>query len=763
MSTKERQDFLTWHNEKVESNETFDFAREILEYCSSDVDILRQACLKFRNILMNITGKHEVIFDEDLPETKLMGGVDSFQHITIASVCMQVFKTKFLQEDWRVKVRNDGKLTDWLPARRLQGDFFIYFNETWVTGKELQNQDCVIEESEFVSSPISQIPSVGYGPFLGQYSDISIKWLCWMQEDHYRKTGNKIYIRHALNEGEIRLPGTRYMLDGFCLETNTVYEFNGCYWHGCPICFPHQRQQLKHVRTNQSMDELLALTLKKRRYIESLGVNYVCTWEHDFQNLLAQSKEVSTFIDSLDLQERLDPRDSFFGGRTNAVKLYYRSRQGEKIHYLDFCSLYPSVNKYARYPVKEPKIITRNFSDITNYFGIAKIKILPPRKLYHPVLPQKINGKLTFTLCRTCAEKQQQEPCNCSDEDRTIIGVFCTPEIEKALECGYVILKIYEVYHWDETTEYDVRAGSGGLFGEYINLFLKIKQEASGWPEWVQNEEDAIKYIAKYSLREGIQLDRDNIAKNPALRSIAKLLLNSFWGKFGQRLTMPKTTFFHDSEADKFFQLLADPSKVVSNFHIVTKEMIQVDWQQTKLTTKEDYQTNVFIASFTTCWARLKLYEVLQMLGERVLYFDTDSVIFVSKSGDKEPEVGSFLGQLTSELDPDEYITEFVSGGPKNYAYRTTKGKEVCKIRGFSLNYDNIKKLNFTSMLELVTGPEKENDSKISNIVITYPNKIVRHKQNQVIFSRSEQKEYKLVYDKRVIQDGTWDTLPYGY
>lgn len=44
---------------------------------------------------------------------------------------------------------------------------------------------------------------------------------------------------------------------------------------------------------------------------------------------------------------------------------------------------------------------------------------------------------------------------------------------------------------------------------------------------------------AKYSLREGIQLDRDNIAKNPALRSIAKLLLNSFWGKFGQRLTMP--------------------------------------------------------------------------------------------------------------------------------------------------------------------------------------------------------------------------------
>lgn len=182
---------------------------------------------------------------------------------------MQVSTAKFLHEDWRVKVRNDGALTDWLPARRLQGEFSIYFNGSWVTGNESQNQDCVIEESGFVSSSISQTPSVGYGPFLGQYSAISIQWLSWVQED--RKTESKIYIRHALNDGEVNLPGTRYMLDGLCPETNTAYEFNGCYWHGCPIFFPHQRQQLKHVRTNQSMDELLALTLKKDDTLNQLG------------------------------------------------------------------------------------------------------------------------------------------------------------------------------------------------------------------------------------------------------------------------------------------------------------------------------------------------------------------------------------------------------------------------------------------------------------------------------------------------------------
>lgn len=78
MSARDRQDFLTWYDEKRERDEIFDFAKEILEYCRSDVDILRQACLKFREILMNITGKEEVVFDEELPEKKTGGRGGSF-------------------------------------------------------------------------------------------------------------------------------------------------------------------------------------------------------------------------------------------------------------------------------------------------------------------------------------------------------------------------------------------------------------------------------------------------------------------------------------------------------------------------------------------------------------------------------------------------------------------------------------------------------------------------------------------------------------
>lgn len=216
--------------------------------------------------------------------------------------------------------------------------------------------------------------------------------------------------------------------------------------------------------------------------------------------------------------------------------------------------------------------------------------------------------------------------------------------------------------------------------------------------------------------------------------------------------------------------------------------MIQLSWEDKKDTIKEDFNTNVFVATFTTCWARLKLYEVLEMLQERVLYFDTDSVIFVSRPCDQEPEVGSFLGQLTSELKPNEHIVEFVSGGPKNYAYRTSMGQEVCKVKGFSLNYANSRLINFKSMLDLIVCTSEQQDivdemeqttpdnevnkstetstdktKNVKYITVTNEKKISRLKSKRIIYNRQEKKKYKIVYSKRVIQKNTHDTLPYGY
>ena len=72
----------------------------------------------------------------------------------------------------------------------------------------------------------------------------------------------------------------------------------------------------------------------------------------------------------------------------------------------------------------------------------------------------------------------------------------------------------------------------------------------------------------------------------------------------------PKKCFFHESESDKFFRCISDPSKTIKDFHIVADDMLQLTWEEGENMLKEDYQTNVFIAAFTTFWARLKLYSL---------------------------------------------------------------------------------------------------------------------------------------------------------
>ena len=141
---------------------------------------------------------------------------------------------------------------------------------------------------------------------------------------------------------------------------------------------------------------------------------------------------------------------------------------------------------------------------------------------------------------------------------------------------------------------------------------------------------------------------------------------------------------FDDPQA--FHQFLDTDSLDVRHVSIINDQMVEVHYQHQKEDIPVSPNLNIFIACFTTCHARLKLYEALEQLGERVLYYDTDSVLFVQDKGQNNPDLGNYLGDFTSELGKDDHIVEFVSGGPKNYGYKTKKGKIECKVRGFRLN-----------------------------------------------------------------------------
>ena len=159
MKPEAREKFMTWHQEQVDNNYVFDFQHEILEYCRSDVDILAECCKLYREMFKKAT-------DTGNDET----GIDPFDTATtIASYCMQVYRTKFLQKDTIALFPQHQEL------------------------KRKQSHE-------------------------------ALQWLSYTAEKE------EIRMQHARNGGEKRVGN--YYLDGYCEETHTAYEYQGCYWHG---------------------------------------------------------------------------------------------------------------------------------------------------------------------------------------------------------------------------------------------------------------------------------------------------------------------------------------------------------------------------------------------------------------------------------------------------------------------------------------------------------------------------------------------------
>ena len=660
MKPDERAKFLKWYDDRVSENYIFDFQKEIIEYCQSDVDILRRGIMKLREDFIQLEN------------------IDPLRYITIASICMMIYRSNYMPKKTIAIVPEYAK-TD-------------------------------------------------------NFSKMSIMWLNYVS--------NGVNIQHALNGGEkeLTIDNKTYKVDGFCEETNTVYEFYGCFWHGHPNCY---KPNIINSKNQKDMGTLNDLTVEKRDTIKNAGYNHVSTYECQ----LTKNKDFLKFAKNFtqEIVEPLNPRDAFYGGRTNATKLLYSFKENEFGHYVDFCSLYPTVQYYQKYPTGHPtKIFNPEMHD-PSWYGLIKCKLITPRKLYHAVLPQRIKvdsyEKLIFTLCKACAETRNQNDCKHNDIERAFIGTWTMDEVNKAIEKGYKVLETYEVWHFDKTSD--------DLFKAYIRRFMKIKLESSKYDFKTKEEETNFRLKIKKSL----DIDIEKFEFNAGLRSIAKLCLNSLWGKFGQRSNLSQTKYV--TEIAEFYKILLDDKLDNLNIQFINDDMVQMTHNLKDQFVDNSKNTNIFIACFTTSHARLMLYDKLDYLNEKVLYFDTDSVIYVN-DGTKHIETGDMLGDMANELS-GKGITSFVSTGPKSYSFKYGKHQEKSAIKGFTLNYENSTILNHASLIKVVNRETKE-------LTIVNENKITR--QNREIVNKYIEKSFSFGYDKRVVRqidNDHIDTLPYGY
>jgi len=153
-----------------------------------------------------------------------------------------------------------------------------------------------------------------------KYSKKAIMWLLHMEQT------DGVAIKHARNGREYRLRELpHFSVDGYCAETNTVYEFFGCYFHGC-TCQPFRDV----ITTNgYTLAARYEQTMARLDQITRAGYQVKVQWECAFDDAGIATPEL--LAHSTVCKIPLCTRDALYGGRTEAMRLHYKAREGETI------------------------------------------------------------------------------------------------------------------------------------------------------------------------------------------------------------------------------------------------------------------------------------------------------------------------------------------------------------------------------------------------------------------------------------------------
>ena len=132
---------------------------------------------------------------------------------------------------------------------------------------------------------IGVIPENGYHP----EQKTSIKCQLWLK---YLSNKNQIFIKHAKNTGEISID--KYLIDGYCQEINTYFEFHGCLFHGCPKCNDSNKY-------NSFKQETMGTTYNRhcRRINEiksMISGNLIEIWECEWDKMYKENLEVKFYL-----------------------------------------------------------------------------------------------------------------------------------------------------------------------------------------------------------------------------------------------------------------------------------------------------------------------------------------------------------------------------------------------------------------------------------------------------------------------------------
>lgn len=265
MKPKQRNAFIEWYNDNREN--PFKLRDQLYDYCKNDVVILREAVIKFRELVRETADTDPFV-----------------EASTLAKLALTIYRTHHLPRDTMVNAPEKG-----------------------YRHRDMQ-------------------------------SHIAKKYFhC------YEKTHNVQLHTSQWSIGEYRVADTNYRIDAVIHHNDgrppSALEFFGCYWHGCPTCYPNRESLLAGGRNAK---DIYNASMERIAELESRFGPVEIKWECEFHAELNANSQLREIYESYNVPEPLNARKHCLrGGRVEPFKLHHECCRGEEIVYMDIVSLHP--------------------------------------------------------------------------------------------------------------------------------------------------------------------------------------------------------------------------------------------------------------------------------------------------------------------------------------------------------------------------------------------------------------------------------------
>lgn len=421
-------------------------------------------------------------------------------------------------------------------------------------------------------------------------------------------------------------------------------------------------------------------------------------------------------------------RNCLRGGRTDARSLYYKLSQeekdrGVKIKYVDVVSMYPAVQVKHPYPVGEAKVhiydkafypclkhqnpdrgntfkncscsyesrVTNRtnmeiivheqqptVAEVRQMFGFICVSCIPNKHLFHPPL---------------VVWDDKENKCVASLED-IVEGYFTTEEFNLALDLGYQITKVHRV---------DEYARTEGLWNDFVkDLYIEKLAHSGPAPEQAERDRIVAAYQRTFNMGTAVEESFGRWRYDGALRTVYKTLLNCGWGKHCQRPNMDQHIIVNADEMNnKFYDDIQGGQYRATSVDLLDNGFQIYTVKNTENSIVNCHQTYIPAGCYVPAYGRITLFKELNKLGERVLYHDTDSIIYIYDPAQYNIPESDIWGDWDEEKISKKGIEEFVALGPKSYGVRTAT-ETIIKLKGLSIKHAHSKMVNFDTLVDFI-------------------------------------------------------------